>query len=750
MQGGTIRVEPVLQVLETVTELITEVEDDAQDPMLLRPFEMIDGWRIEVDVAVDYLVYDDTRLRGLAVALRDREEALGFVVGVDAVRVGRGDDGEPYAVELLDALQVQGRLAAAEGPDGATIDISIDGQAAGQPLDLVGAVRMADERWQLRELDLNYGDTSLGATGELDVAGQRLHLRARAGSVHVDQLQRVAEVIMEALGDDEGPPALEPLDLIRDWAVDIGVAVDRLVYQDSQVHALVVEASDRARGVDFSMRLNHLHAGNGEAEPWQLVEPLRLQGSLITAGGPEERALGAEIRVATRDIDAELVLLPDAEPEPRFSLQVSADSAAALEGPWVDMLIPIEVDIQARRDDAAWRVQPLHLAVAGSQLNGRLVIDPTAAPVSVRGDLHAPVIDLGRVLAIGGDNGIGDEGINGLVPDERDHESDERERDDDDASPEVNGMLIPEEPMDWSWLASAAVDVRARIERLAFEHTTVRNLRAQVQMQDGALGLDLVDSDLTQGRLRGHVRAQQRNGGAGLSVQLIATALTPADFGQFDDDVLEGGATDLFIDLRAEGASPRELASTLNGEVVFEIQNAVISEDFFRMFESDILMTTIGLVNPIILRDDRTVLECAAAYLLAADGVLSSPDLMVFETDYLEIRAGGSIDLHDESMEIEFAPNEREGVLDVDLGDVARLVRVSGTLAAPEVEPDPQGIAEAVLTVGAGIATGGLSLLAQEIFDRVRDGATECGDIFQAQLDPGDNDNENDTENDND
>jgi AsmA family protein len=95
------------------------------------------------------------------------------------------------------------------------------------------------------------------------------------------------------------------------------------------------------------------------------------------------------------------------------------------------------------------------------------------------------------------------------------------------------------------------------------------------------------------------------------------------------------------------------------------------------------------------------------------------------------VRASGVVDLRDASLEIDFEPEASEG-FDVGVADIADLVRVRGSLMAPEVELDPEGVAEAAVTLGAAIATAGVSLVVQGLFEGDDDG-TPCGRIFAAQ-----------------
>jgi AsmA family protein len=265
---------------------------------------------------------------------------------------------------------------------------------------------------------------------------------------------------------------------------------------------------------------------------------------------------------------------------------------------------------------------------------------------------------------------------------------------------------------------------------MALRPGTFRDLRADVRMRDGALVIDPLEARLATGGMQGRMRLRQQEAGAEFDVRLIASGLSPADLG-IEEDMIRGGETDLFIDLQARGRSSRELANSISGEMALAIAQAVIENEMVDVLGADVVAEAIRYINPFIEREPRTELRCAAAHIVASDGVLFSDDHVVLETSQVTVRASGVVDLRDASLEIDFEPEASEG-FDIGIADVADLVRVRGSLTAPEVELDPEGVAEAAVTLGAAIATAGVSLVVQGLFEGDGNG-TPCGQIFAAQ-----------------
>jgi uncharacterized protein involved in outer membrane biogenesis len=213
---------------------------------------------------------------------------------------------------------------------------------------------------------------------------------------------------------------------------------------------------------------------------------------------------------------------------------------------------------------------------------------------------------------------------------------------------------------------------------------------------------------------------------------LAISQLVPADLGQPDDGLIDGGATDLLVDLRAQGRSLQDLASSLDGQMALEVQQATIRNNLFEQLTSDLLVQTLRLINPFIDQDPETELECAAGHVVAENGVLTSPNRLVLETSKVVVRAGGTVDLADETLTVDFIPSPREG-LGISVSGLAELVRIGGTLAQPDTQADASAVLKGGATVGAAIATGGLSLLAQGLFARARNQGTRCGSIFEQE-----------------
>lgn len=446
---------------------------------------------------------------------------------------------------------------------------------------------------------------------------------------------------------------------------------------------------------------------------WPLQEyvPLRIEAR-IQAPTPNEWKVRAEVEAHNIPTTMELAVLEPGDAQP---LHVSAtiNKRKASDKHLWSALLPASIsgDVEILAHEVS--VDPLAARFPNSKLNGRLRVDHTAQPMEVDLALQADTLDI------------------------NDFRSNSPEQPDDNATatdkPTAN--IITNRPLDFAWLNAATVNADVQVDNLYLNKSLFRNVQITTVLADGKLNLDPVQADMNKGGVRGKVAVeQQTDASATIHAKLYAREITPADLGMPDTGLIDGGETDLGFDLTTQGATMQQLASNLNGEFALEIQRATLRNSLFEVIGSDLVTQTINLINPFTSTDDSTELECAAVRFQATDGNLHSPDQIILETQKMKIRGGGDINLNDETVQIDLIPKARSG-FGVGLSDLAKFVRIGGTLGNIEPVPDPKGILKSSATIGAAIATGGLSLLAQGLFNKVSSAGTACGKVFENNID---------------
>jgi len=81
----------------------------------------------------------------------------------------------------------------------------------------------------------------------------------------------------------------------------------------------------------------------------------------------------------------------------------------------------------------------------------------------------------------------------------------------------------------------------------------------------------------------------------------------------------------------------------------------------------------------------------------------------------MDVASGGSINLRNEKLDLGFSTRSRKGI-GISAGKaITPYFKIGGTLANPRLALDPKGVA---LSGGAAVATAGLSILAEGLWDR--------------------------------
>ncbi len=171
------------------------------------------------------------------------------------------------------------------------------------------------------------------------------------------------------------------------------------------------------------------------------------------------------------------------------------------------------------------------------------------------------------------------------------------------------------------------------------------------------------------------------------------------------------------INVGATGLNLRDLAATLNGKIRFvgkggRVPNSRISTALSSDFLSELMRT----LNPLSKRQPYTEVECQAYLFDATNGILRTDPAIVVRTAGVDIISNGQANLRDETIDFNFKTAARGG-LGISAGELLNnYVKVTGTFSKPHLTVDATGT---LVNGGAAFATGGLSILATTLWDRV-------------------------------
>ena len=382
--------------------------------------------------------------------------------------------------------------------------------------------------------------------------------------------------------------------------------------------------------------------------------------------------------------------------------------------------LPASVSVNIETSENGIKIEDLVAQSKESDLSGNLIVDWSNEKVTISGALSSELIDVSPLQK--------PETLSEDVLSRQEKEI-------------TDDKVFSDKEIDWSWLSSYDIDLDIKIKK--FIASTVltgifgeqapenifHNVKTKVDLSNGELKINPLSAITAGGNVQANIFLSKTEKGAKFDTDFKALNMSMEELGASGESVVDGGISDIVISLSGQGKSPHQLASSLNGEFVIDIQDATIENKLFELVGTDLFLKLISSLSPFVKEEKMTELECVAIKFVAKDGVLASHKQMAIESTRMKIVGSGKIDMHTENLAIGFTPIAKKGI-GVNVSNLVKFVYMGGTLRNPKLENDPLGIAESGAAVTTALATGGLSLIAEGLFKRV----TNAGDICKRAL----------------
>jgi len=134
---------------------------------------------------------------------------------------------------------------------------------------------------------------------------------------------------------------------------------------------------------------------------------------------------------------------------------------------------------------------------------------------------------------------------------------------------------------------------------------------------------------------------------------------------------------------------------------------------------ADATLNILRTINPLLKKETSLELGCGIAQGKIKDGQLKIENTLATQSKRVAVVGSGLIDFKTEQIDFAVTPRPRKG-LGLGAANFAQVVRIGGRLAAPKVEADPAGFLKSGAKIGAALYTGGLSVLAEGLFNRLQ------------------------------
>lgn len=398
---------------------------------------------------------------------------------------------------------------------------------------------------------------------------------------------------------------------------------------------------------------------------------------------------------------------------------VKADSLDGLKPFTGDLpaLPPIAATMQIKGQPDNIAISGLDLSVGQSKITGSLTADLRGQrPVAVV-SLQAALIDLGELLGKSDDTGTSGGGSASA------------------GGGGKGGKVLPTDPLPLEGLKAADSTYDITVAKLITpDGVEFEGLSLKGSLKNGRLEAKPAQARLGEGQVTANIVLDASSGkSAAVSVDVDARQVVLGKlFEQLKrPDLMTDTPTDMTITLKGGGESVSAIAGSLNGSVLVKLGKGRVHNDLIDWAGADILNQLAEKLNPFGEKTPYTELVCGVVNTKVKGGVMSWDRQIAFETSKMYMVSTGETDMGKEVLDIAVRPYNKGGV-GVSAGKLAELVRMGGTYANPSVGLDAMGAAKTAASIAGAIATGGISLLAENVLTDTAQDTDPCGTALLA------------------
>jgi len=365
--------------------------------------------------------------------------------------------------------------------------------------------------------------------------------------------------------------------------------------------------------------------------------------------------------------------------------------------------LPMPANVRAELDWQRRRLvaDPFELETQGQSVTGRVAWNGAASPAELQLSLRADGLDLARLYPpVKAPAGID--------------------------SPD-DGHLLSDAALPELHLPALAIQADLRTERLVLPNgLELASVKAIGRGVADRVDVEQLQFGLARGTFHaaGHWRQSAGSNAVaprlGLQLQARGVAMDALLAVLRREAPISGGRTDIEAQLTGSGHSLRALAASLDGEVRMRMGPATSIGRARSSGPGDLVAAVLHALTPMRDSAERVQVRCAAARLPLRRGHIEIDRAIAVESERVDLVMSGTMDLGSERLDLAMRPTVRKGT-GLDPGAFAGMVKIGGTFAAPHVEANLAGTAREALSIGAAVASSGVTLLGERVLGRVND-----------------------------
>jgi hypothetical protein len=274
--------------------------------------------------------------------------------------------------------------------------------------------------------------------------------------------------------------------------------------------------------------------------------------------------------------------------------------------------------------------------------------------------------------------------------------------------------IFSTEPLPLDALRQVNGTVEIKVSKLLLPRLAVDDLNLYLNLNKGYLTVKLLKASIGGGSVKGRVDLRPRGKRANISVSLkmkkADLALMLKDLGA--TDILKG-KLDASVDVKSSGASQAEVMGNLVGNLTLVMGKGQVSSKYVDLLGGDLSQGVFRLINPLAATEGSTEVNCLVSRFDIKDGLAESTAL-VFDSTRMSVVGKGSVNLKTEKLNFKLTPSPKKGLgaegvgkVSLSLGELAKSLKLGGTLARPSLGVDPFQAAATVGKMAKGVALFG-------------------------------------------
>ena len=281
--------------------------------------------------------------------------------------------------------------------------------------------------------------------------------------------------------------------------------------------------------------------------------------------------------------------------------------------------------------------------------------------------------------------------------------------------------LVPNDKIPYDLMQAVNATAKLQLEKLIVNpDLALNNVNLTSALNNGILNISNLKFDIAGGKadITASVNSQQKSITIkGKTENILLTdliqQLKPSSADTFG--FISGANTQTYFDLKGTGLTYRQVADSLDGQVLAIIEKAKFQTGKVKFITNDFITQLLEVINVKKTDDKVAELKCAAIRADVQQGILSFPKGIAVDTNKIDIVSSGTISLPKDKVNLSLNVY-REGLAEVSITQaLSSLVKITGTLQSPKVSINQENTIKTL----AGVALSGGTLAgAQMLLDK--------------------------------